>query len=133
MIVCSSVALTNYLSDLSDSSLSLDICGFQWYWAFDTWSINLHSHDFISVGSIRLLDTSHTILFNSFTCYTIYLSSIDVIHSLSFPILGVKLDAIPGRLSVGSILCYFDGIFYGHCTELCGSLHGFMPFRLLVI
>jgi len=43
------------------------------------------------------------------------------------PSLGVKLDAIPGRLNQTNLLAYREGVFYGHCNEICGVNHAFMP------
>jgi len=49
------------------------------------------------------------------------------------PELGIKVDAVPGRLnqiiSVPSNL----GIYYGQCSELCGVSHGFMPIKINII
>jgi heme/copper-type cytochrome/quinol oxidase subunit 2 len=43
------------------------------------------------------------------------------------PNLGVKVDAVPGRVSTCTLFTFVDGVFYGQCSELCGVLHGFMP------
>ena len=43
------------------------------------------------------------------------------------PSLGVKLDAIPGRLNQVGFLANREGIFYGQCSEICGANHAFMP------
>ena len=51
----------------------------------------------------------------------------DVIHSFAVPSLGLKIDAVPGRLNQTSILCERPGVFYGQCSEICGIWHGFMP------
>ena len=55
------------------------------------------------------------------------ITSTDVIHSWAVPNLGIKIDAVPGRLSTTMLYTYVDCIFYGQCSELCGVLHGFMP------
>ena len=43
------------------------------------------------------------------------------------PQLGIKVDAIPGRLAEYVFFANFNGIYYGQCSELCGVNHGFMP------
>jgi len=43
------------------------------------------------------------------------------------PSLGVKIDAVPGRLNQASIFLKRLGTFYGQCSEICGVNHGFMP------
>lgn len=61
------------------------------------------------------------------------ITSADVIHSFSLPSLGVKLDAIPYRLSyqVPRIRNY-EAIIYGFCSELCGVQHAQMPIEAVV-
>ena len=54
----------------------------------------------------------------------------DVIHSFAVPSLGIKIDAVPGRLNQTSILCERTGTFYGQCSEICGVWHGFMPIAI---
>lgn len=43
------------------------------------------------------------------------------------PALGVKIDAVPGRLNQFWIVADRPGTFYGQCSEICGVNHGFMP------
>jgi cytochrome c oxidase subunit 2 len=43
------------------------------------------------------------------------------------PALGVKVDAVPGRLNQTSFLTTRNGLFYGQCSEICGINHAFMP------
>eukprot|EP00811_Abedinium_folium_P013552 NODE_22604_length_701_cov_15.315331.p2 GENE.NODE_22604_length_701_cov_15.315331~~NODE_22604_length_701_cov_15.315331.p2 ORF type:complete len:99 (+),score=23.87 NODE_22604_length_701_cov_15.315331:271-567(+) len=51
----------------------------------------------------------------------------DVIHAFSVPSLGMKVDCVPGRLNKVTCFIQREGVFYGQCSELCGTLHGFMP------
>jgi len=46
------------------------------------------------------------------------------------PSIGVKVDAVPGRLNQASFVLNREGLFYGACSEICGSEHGFMPINL---
>lgn len=41
--------------------------------------------------------------------------------------MGIKVDAVPGRLNQFISLINRPGVFYGQCSELCGVAHGFMP------
>ena len=43
------------------------------------------------------------------------------------PAFGIKLDAVPGRLNETWVRIDREGTYYGQCSELCGTLHGFMP------
>lgn len=76
----------------------------------------------LDVDNRLVLPTSSTILF--------LITSADVIHSWTVPTLGIKTDAIPGRLNYLSTLVPFSGVYYGQCREICGSNHRFMPIVL---
>jgi heme/copper-type cytochrome/quinol oxidase subunit 2 len=54
-------------------------------------------------------------------------TSLDVIHSFSVPDLGIKVDAIPGRLNSVSFQIIKPGVFFGQCSEICGTGHAFIP------
>jgi cytochrome c oxidase subunit 2 len=54
-------------------------------------------------------------------------TSSDVIHDFAVPSLGLKIDAVPGRLNQVSVFPQRTGSFYGQCSELCGVLHAAMP------
>ena len=51
----------------------------------------------------------------------------DVIHAFAVPALWFKIDAVPGRLNERTLFIKEPGIYYGQCSELCGSRHGYMP------
>lgn len=56
-----------------------------------------------------------------------FLLSYDVIHSIGFYSLGIKIDAIPSRINVSSSLRpLFIGEYRGFCFELCGQGHSLM-------
>ena len=57
----------------------------------------------------------------------ILVTSADVLHGFAVPSLGVKVDAVPGRLNQTSFFIKRPGVFYGQCSELCGANHSFMP------
>jgi len=51
----------------------------------------------------------------------------DVIHSWAIPELGIKIDAVPGRLNQLALKIERPGIYRGMCSELCGVNHAYMP------
>lgn len=57
-------------------------------------------------------------------------TAMDVLHRFAVPSLGVKLDAVPGRLNQQFVLPRRLGVFYGQCSEICGANHRFMPIRI---
>jgi cytochrome c oxidase subunit 2 len=51
----------------------------------------------------------------------------DVLHAWSIPRIGLKVDAVPGRLNQLRIEINAVGVFYGQCSEICGANHRFIP------
>jgi heme/copper-type cytochrome/quinol oxidase subunit 2 len=78
-------------------------------------------------GSRRLLVVDENIILPVGVPVKILITSSDVLHSWSLPGLGVKMDAVPGRISSIMIIIDRPGLYYGQCSELCGPMHGFMP------
>lgn len=63
----------------------------------------------------------------------VIVTSTDVIHAWTIPAFGVKIDAVPGRLNETWFKANREGLFYGQCSELCGSRHAFMPIAVEVV
>ena len=63
----------------------------------------------------------------------ILISSADVLHVWTVPSLGVKADAIPGRLNQVKFIRQRPGIFFGQCSEICGANHRFMPIVIEIV
>jgi len=55
------------------------------------------------------------------------ISAEDVLHSWAVPALGVKIDAVPGRLNQATFIASRVGVFFGQCSEICGANHSFIP------
>ena len=56
-----------------------------------------------------------------------------VLHAFALPAMGVKVDAVPGRITESWFLAEREGTYYGQCSELCGRLHYAMPIELRVV
>jgi len=82
-------------------------------------------------GDLRLLEVDNSLHLPVGVPIRLLITSADVIHSWAVPSLGVKVDAIPGRLNEVYLLIFREGEFYGQCSELCGVNHGFMPIKVL--
>ncbi len=63
----------------------------------------------------------------------LHITAQDVIHAYYVPKLGIKMDAIPGRINYAWFTATEPGNFLGQCTELCGSAHGEMFFRVRAV
>ena len=75
----------------------------------------------------RLLDCDHRILIPTETSIRVLITAADVLHSWTIPVMGVKADAVPGRLNQLRFFCDRAGVYFGQCREICGSNHRFMP------
>jgi len=84
----------------------------------------------LSQGDFRLLEVDNRIVLPAGSRIRIIVSSGDVIHCWTIPSLGVKIDAVPGRLNQASFIINRTGLFFGACSEICGAQHGYMPISL---
>jgi len=85
------------------------------------------------IGLKRLLDTDRHLIVPAFSALRFIVSSVDVLHSFALPSVGIKVDAVTGRLNMVSLLIAKDGLITGQCSELCGSSHYGMPIVLEVM
>jgi cytochrome c oxidase subunit 2 len=81
----------------------------------------------LKFGTKRLLEVDKRVVLPINVTLRILITSGDVLHAWSVPEMGIKVDAVPGRLNQFLTLIRRPGIFYGQCSELCGVAHGFMP------
>lgn len=128
-----SLYLLYLIEEISSPVLRVKVVGHQWYWeyqyttsdlspSFDSYLVServLPQYHNLDVDCRLVLPTSINILF--------LITSADVLHSWAVPSLGVKMDAIPGRLNYVTRRSLFSGVYYGQCREICGSNHRFMP------
>jgi len=92
-------------------------------------SVMINEED-LNFGTHRLLEVNNRLLVPIGLPIKFLITSTDVLHSWSLPSLGLKVDAVPGRLNQFVVELKRPGIFYGQCSELCGPMHGFMPIIL---
>ena len=124
-----------YLTDeRSEPSLTLKAIGHQWYWSYeytDFYNVEFDSYitqpSDLEYGSYRLLEVDNRVTLPIQTDIRILVTAADVIHSWAVPSLGLKVDAIPGRLNQLAVSINIPGIYYGQCSEICGANHRFMP------
>jgi len=89
--------------------------------------------DELQLGAFRLLEVDNYPKLPADAEIRIAVTGTDVIHSYAVPSLGIKIDAIPGRLNQFGIRVRSPGTYYGQCSELCGVGHGFMPIKIQFI
>lgn len=69
-------------------------------------------------GQLRLLEVDERLVLPTNTLVRVLVTASDVLHSWAVPALGVKIDAIPGRLNQIWLSINREGVFYGQCSEL---------------
>lgn len=122
-----------YIADeLISPSLTLKTLGHQWFWNYEYSEIeSLQFDSYINnEESPRLLQSRNHIILPRKTPIRLVVTSTDVIHSWTVPSLGIKADAIPGRLNQLFILINRIGILTGQCREICGANHSFIPITI---
>ncbi|HEX2859093.1 MAG TPA: cytochrome c oxidase subunit II [Alphaproteobacteria bacterium] len=62
-----------------------------------------------------------------------HVTSADVLHAFYNPHLGIKIDAIPGRINYAWFQADKPGVYLGQCAELCGSAHAEMFFNVRAV
>lgn len=58
----------------------------------------IHQDD-LELGEFRLLEVDRRVILPIGVCMRLITTSFDVLHSWAVPALGVKIDAVPGRLN----------------------------------
>lgn len=137
LILIPSLYLLFSLEENLQPKFNIKVIGHQWFWSyeFDSARYDL-SFEFDStlilesdlpVGGRRLLEVSNRLYLPLNIPLRILVTSSDVLHSWAVPEMGIKVDAVPGRLNDCVTIIRRPGVFYGQCSELCGVGHGFMP------
>ena len=137
------------MDEISDPSLTLKVLGHQWYWSYEISDFNTCLKKFNSLkftsymlakdelrdggrkGFFRILETGKRIIVPTNTHIRLLVTATDVLHSWTIPSLGLKVDACPGRLNQLNVFIKRLGVFFGQCSEICGTNHGFMPIVLM--
>lgn len=81
----------------------------------------------LELGQLRVLAVDNKLVLPVNTHIRLIVTAQDVIHDFAVPALGIKIDGVPGRLNQTSVIIKRVGNFYGQCSEICGTYHGFMP------
>lgn len=122
-----------------DNGVTLKIIGHQWYWSYSLPDFLLRNREFdryiissqdCKDGMFRLLETDNRVSLPSQVPLRFLVSRSDVLHAWAMPSLGLKVDAIPGRLNQLNVEMNAVGVYYGQCREICGANHSFMPITL---
>nr|WP_319499004.1 cytochrome c oxidase subunit II [uncultured Cohaesibacter sp.] len=125
------------------ADLTVKVTGYQWYWgyeypdtegvSFDSLMLSDEERATKGTGEPRLLAVDNEMVVPVGKVVRLQITSADVIHSYAMPAMGVKMDAVPGRLNETWFMAEREGIYYGQCSELCGKDHAFMPLAVRAV
>ncbi len=127
-----------------EADITIKAIGHQWYWAYE-YQNPQNEKDIISFdsymiadkdikdGQLRLLSVDQPVVVPENTTVRVLVTAADVLHSFAVPSLGIKRDAVPGRINETWFKIKKKGTYYGQCSELCGAKHGFMPIEIKVV
>lgn len=146
--------------DIPEYEMTVKATGYQWYWGFeytdegmgelyfdsymvgdpqDAQSDEAARRDVAESRGVplkevpRLLAVDYDLVVPVDTTVRLQVTAEDVIHAFAMPSMGLKIDAIPGRLNETWFRAREEGVFYGQCSELCGVNHAFMPIAVRVV
>nr|AJP33410.1 cytochrome c oxidase subunit II [Protosalanx chinensis] len=134
LIALPSLRILYLMDEINDPHLTIKALGHQWYWSyeytdyedlgFDSYMIPTQD---LTPGQFRFLEADHRMVVPAELPIRVLVSAEDVLHSWAVPALGVKMDAVPGRLNQTAFIASRPGVFFGQCSEICGANHSFMP------
>jgi len=133
IIAIPSIRILYFAEQKINPDITLKVVGHQWYWQYEYPEHNISFDSYIikdedlKPGQLRLLDVDKRVIIPVNAKVKVLLTSDDVIHSWAIPSLGIKTDAIPGRVNETWFEIKKPGVYYGQCSEICGVGHGFMP------
>jgi len=142
VIAVPSFRLLYFEATIPKPDVQLRAIGKQWYWTYEypgaqagfTYdSLGLSDADAKAKGEPRLLGVDNIVVVPVGKVVEVETTGADVIHSWALPQLGVKMDAVPGRLNHTWFKATQTGTYYGECSELCGARHAFMPIEVKVV
>jgi len=118
-----------------EDAITVKAIGYQWYWGYeypDHGGFEIVSNmkskaEALADGEPYQLAVDNRMVVPAGVPLRLQTTGADVIHSFAVPSLWFKQDAVPGRLNEKLLVIEEPGVYYGQCSELCGTLHGFMP------
>jgi len=132
-----SIRLLYLLDEVYSPSITIKAVGHQWYWSYEYSDFNNIEFDSYIIPSsegepnlFRLLDVDNRNVVPINSQVRTLITAADVLHSWTVPSLGVKADAVPGRLNQVNFYSNRPGLYFGQCSEICGANHRFIPIVL---
>ncbi len=119
---------------IPQADMTVKVTGHQWYWDYEypdhggfTFSSYMIPEADLKPGQRRLLEVDNRVVVPVNATVRVLVTAGDVIHSWAIPSFGVKKDGVPGRINETWFKAEREGVYYGQCSEICGTNHGYMP------
>ena len=122
--------------------ITIKATGKQWYWSYDYPkdqnggfgfdSARIEDKD-LKPEDIRLLSVDNEAVVPVNKIVQVNVTGADVIHGFIVQSLGIRIDAVPGRLNSTWFKADREGLYYGQCSKLCGKDHAYMPIAIRVV
>ena len=131
--------------EIPEGDVVIKVTGWQWHWQYeypgtdiDYMSYMLERDELEEFGYSQdeyRLATNTAMVVPTGQDIVVQVTAADVIHSFTVPAFGIKQDGIPGRLAEAWFRVDegLEGVYFGQCSELCGSRHAFMPVTVFAV
>ncbi len=145
IIAIPSFRLLNHQLTLPEADVTVKVTGnssWAWTWTYPKeegggfeFQSRLLDQATLPAGKLRLLDVDNeaVVPVNKNIRVQVTADVVGIIHAFALPNLGVRIDAIPGRLNETWFRAEREGVYYGQCSELCGKDHAYMPIVVRVV
>ena len=133
VLAAPSLSLLYLLDEVGLPASTSKVLGHQWYWLYEQIDLEaVATESYLCSGVFRLLNTDTSLSVIPNLVLRLLITGADVLHSWTVPSFGLKADAVPGRLNSLSTYLERPGVFFGQCSEICGSNHSFIPIKVEV-
>ena len=136
--------------EIPEAEVTVKATGYQWYWGYEYPDGGDIQFDSVMLSDDeraqrqeqmgwtdkevpRLLAVDNEMVVPVGKVVVLQVTAEDVLHAFAMPALGLKLDAIPGRLNQTWFKAEKEGVYFGQCSELCGRGHAYMPIAIRVV
>ena len=146
-IILTAIALPSFqllylIDEVIEPGITIKVIGHQWYWSYEysdyapaqiSFDSYMVPESDLEVGDWRLLEVDNKVVVPVDTHVRVIVTAADVLHCWAVPSLGIKIDAVPGRLNQTSFIAIREGNYYGQCSEICGANHTLMPIAVSAV
>ena len=126
-----------YIKTVPEDALHVDVIGYQFNWDFDYPDLGISSPNVLTphpeLAEAGINNPVKDIVVPQGKNVVLNITSKDVLHAIYVPALGIKSDAIPGRITYSWFNADNAGDYLGQCAELCGANHGEMFLNIKVL